>query len=164
MLLERRLWLSVMIYDRTQKDIDEARRILEEKVHAFLPLTDEEKEQLERGIVTKETFNRIRNAQFELFGTITSMGYYPGFKIQSAIYNDPYSVISRKDVQQMLDNEKGLYNAFLIGVDTPTVPEMKTYYSYRDFNDIEKILFDMEAMAEDIKVNYRECGNFECGE
>jgi hypothetical protein len=45
---------------------------------------------------------------------------------------------------------------------TPQNPKAKYYFE--DLNRMEKILFDLEEMAKQIKDNYLICGTFECGE
>lgn len=45
---------------------------------------------------------------------------------------------------------------------TPNTPPVS--YHYNDINALEKILYDLDVMINDVKSHYRECGTFESGE
>ena len=65
-----------MIYNRTLKDVENAREIIETKVKKFLELTEEEISILNIGYVSLDTINRIENKQAILKDILNSMGYY----------------------------------------------------------------------------------------
>lgn len=149
-----------MIYDRTSKDVQNAREIVETKVKKFLELTDEELSILKKGYVSLDTINRIENQQKMLKDVLNSMGYYnTSFKNKEWDY---YEIFKQPDLERIVENTILLRKAFLVFSYTPENPNAKYYFE--DFNRMEKILFDLEEMIKQIKYLYFECGNFECGE
>lgn len=150
-----------MITDRTQTDVDEAQRIREEKVKKFLELTESEISILERGMLTKNTLNRIEQKQAELKNIINGLGYRNTNITNKTDWNDT-DIFTEADFQRIINNENVLKNAFFIYSDTPKTPNIS--FNYEDINSLEKILVDLAVMVNDVKSNYRECGNFECSE
>lgn len=149
-----------MIFDRTQSDVDTAYVIRETKVKTFTTLTDSDTATLERGFLTYNTLNRIEEKQTELKNLLNSIGYY-----NIDISNKTWQlgdIFNENDFQRILDNENNLRNAFFVYSDTPLTPEIS--FHYQDINSIEKILYDIDVMINDVKSNYRECGTFESGE
>ena len=65
-----------MIFNRTAADVEEAKKIRENKVKTGQPLTEREIEVLERGMFTLSSINRIQDKQFELKNLINEIGYY----------------------------------------------------------------------------------------
>lgn len=150
-----------MITDRTQSDVDKSLQIRDNKVKTFQTLTDDEIAILERGMLTINTINRIEEKQAELKNLINGLGYW-----NTQIYNKTdwavIDVFTEADFQRIIDNENALRNAFFTYADTPNTPALS--FHYNDINDLEKILVDLDVMINDVKSNYRECGNFSCGE
>lgn len=149
-----------MITDRTQKDVDEANEIRETKVKTFQDLTESEITTLERGMFTINTLNRIEEKQAELKNLLNAIGYWNTNITNKANWaND--DIFYKEDFQRIIDNENVLRKAFFTYKDTPGTPEIS--FHYEDINSLEKILVDLDVMINDVKSNYRECGNFECG-
>lgn len=149
-----------MIFDRTQSDVDTAYVIRETKIKTFTTLTDSDTATLERGFLTYNTLNRIEEKQAELKNLLNSIGYY-----NIDIANKTWQlgdIFNENDFQRILDNENNLRNAFFVYSDTPLTPDIS--FHYQDINYIEKILYDIDVMINDVKSNYRECGTFESGE
>ena len=73
--------------------------------------------------------------------------------------NDIFNV---DEFQRILDNTNVLRNAFFVYKATPNTPPIS--YHWQDINALEKILYDLDVMINDVKSNYRECGTFYCGE
>ncbi len=149
-----------MIFDRTQADVSEAIKIRDSKVKSFAQLTDSEAETLERGFVTINTLNRIETAQDTLKGLLNEMGYY-----NMPILNKTWEkeqVFTKSDLERIVANLDVLRDAFFVYSDTPATPSAK--YHYSSFNDLEKIIYDLDVMINDVKSHYKECGAFECGE
>ncbi len=148
-----------LIYDRTQQDVANAIKIRSEKVQNFSTLTTEEIAILERGTLTINTLNRIENKQDELKSLINDMGYW-----NTPIINknwDYSQIFDEGEFQRILDNTNILKEAFFVYKNTPNTPNVS--YNFNDINAIEKILFDIESMIQEIKYLYRECGEIECG-
>lgn len=150
-----------LVFDRTQKDAENAVKIIKEKVKNFQELTEEEIQILEKGTLTINTLNRIEAKQAELKTKFNEMGYWNTNIINKTDwgYGD---IFDEENFRRILNNLDILKNAFFVYSTTPKTPE--AVYQYKGINDIEKSLFDLETMIQDVKNNYRECGVFECGE
>lgn len=149
-----------MIYDRTQTDVTEAVRIRNEKVQSFQELTESEVETLEKGTLTTNTLNRIEDKQAELKALFNEMGYW-----NTPITNktwDYTQIFDETEFQRIIGNTDILRQAFFVYSDTPETPPAA--YHFEDINALEKILYDLDVMINDVKSLYRECGTFECGE
>ena len=158
-----------MIFDRTQNDVDTARIIRNEKVK-FDPITmqptnlDEltptELETLTKGTFNYTDLNRIEAKQEELKNLFNEMGYW-----NTSITNKTWGendIFNEDEFQRILDNTNVLRQAFFVYKDTPNTPPISYYWD--DINALEKILYDLDVMINDVKSNYRECGTFESGE
>lgn len=149
-----------MIFDRTQNDVNTSILLRNTKVKNFETLTESEITTLEKGTMTYNTINRIETKQEELKNMFNDMGYWnTPITNKSWGENDIFNV---DEFQRILDNTNVLRKAFFVYKDTPKTPNVS--YHYEDINSIEKILYDIDSMINDIKANYRFCGDFECGE
>lgn len=149
-----------MIFDRTQNDVDTALRLRSEKVQTFKELTESDITTLERGLLTINTLNRIESKQEELKGIFNEIGYW-----NTPITNKQWSeneIFDVVDFQRIIDNTNILRRAFFVYNDTPNTPNIS--YHWRDINALEKILYDLDIMINDVKRFYRECNTFYCGE
>lgn len=149
-----------MIFDRTQNDVDTAILLRDTKVKKFETLTESEIATLEKGTLTINALNRIENKQEELKNLFNDMGYW-----NTSITNKTWGengIFNADEFQRILDNTNVLRKAFFVYKDTPNTPPISYYWD--DINSLEKILYDLDVMINDVKSNYRECGNFECGE
>ena len=149
-----------MIFDRTQNDVDTAILIRNTKVKKFEALTESDINYLERGTITINTLNRIEEKQEDLKGILNDMGYW-NTPITNKVWgeNDIFNVV---DFQRIIDNTNVLRQAFFTYKYTPNTPPIS--YHYNDINALEKILYDLDVMINDVKSHYRECGTFESGE
>jgi hypothetical protein len=148
-----------MIYDRTQTDVEEAIRLRKEKVQKFQELTEVEILILEKGLLTINTLNRIENKQEELKNLFNDMGYW-----NTPITNKSWSkndIFNVDEFRRLIDNTNVLRNAFFAYKNTPSTPPIS--YHWKDINALEKILYDLDIMIDDVKNNYKECGNLQCG-
>jgi hypothetical protein len=148
-----------MIFDRTQNDVDTAILIRRNKVQKFQALTDEEIETIEKGTITINTLNRIEEKQQVLKGLFEEMGYW-GSSISNKSWNAT-DIFDIDDFQRLLENTNSLRKAFFVYKDTPNTPLPNFHFT--NINSLEKILFDLDVMINDVKSNYRICGTFECG-
>ena len=149
-----------MIFDRTQNDVDAAVVLRREKVQTFQELSESEIATLEKGMLTINTLNRIETKQEELKNLFNDMGYW-NTPIRNKTWgeNDIFNV---DEFQRILDNTNILRHAFFVYKATPNTPPIS--YHWQDINALEKILYDLDVMINDVKSNYRECGTFESGE
>lgn len=149
-----------MIFDRTQSDVDNAIKIRDEKIKNFAPLTDADITTLERGMMTINTLNRIEEKQNELKNILNGLGYW-NTPITTRTW-DMYDVYDVDNHRRILNNLDVLRDGYYVYSNTPPTPAVS--YHYTDINALEKILYDIEQMAEDMTSNYRYCGSLESGE
>lgn len=149
-----------MIFDRTSTDVNKAINIRKNKVQQGIELTEEEVLQLERGSITINTINRIEQKQQELKNLLDNMFYFVE-PIETKIWNENEFFFDT-DLQKIVNNTAILRKAFYTYAKTPANPRAE--YHYRELNSMEKILYDLETMIDYVKANYKECGNYECGE
>lgn len=149
-----------LIYNRTQQDAENAIKIRSEKVQKFQELSAEDIKVLERGMITLNTLNRIEDKQDELRTILNNMGYWDTPVVSKNWDNT--QIFDEAEFERILKNLDILRNAFYVYSDTPKTP--KVSYKFDDINAIEKILYDLEEMTNYVKNNYRECGDFECGQ
>ena len=149
-----------MIFDRTQNDVDTAIILRDTKVKKFETLTESDIETLERGTLTINTLNRIETKQEELKNLFNDIGYW-NTSIITKVWNEN-DIFNVDDFQRILNNTNTLRKAFFVYKDTPNTPPISYYWD--DINSLEKILYDLDVMINDVKSNYRECGTFESGE
>lgn len=149
-----------MIFDRTQNDVDTAILLRDTKVKKFETLTESEIATLEKGMLTINTLNRIEAKQEELKNLFNDIGYW-----NTSITNKTWSendIFNADEFQRIINNTNVLRQAFFVYKATPNTPPIS--YHYNDINALEKILYDLDVMINDVKSNYRECGTFESGE
>lgn len=150
-----------MIFDRTQNDVDIAIRLRAEKVQTFQELTESEIATLEKGTLTINTLNRIENKQEELKNLFNDMGYWnTEISVKQWQYTD---IFKGEEFDRILHNLEILREAFFIYKDTPNMPD-NNYRKYQTINNVEKILYDLDVMINDVKSRYKRCGTFGCGE
>lgn len=149
-----------MIFNRTQNDVDAAIRLRREKVQTFQELTESDIATLEKGTLTINTLNRIEAKQEELKNLFNDMGYW-----NIATINKTWSfgqIFNVDEFQRIINNTNILRNAFFTYKETPQTPHIAYYF--KNINDLERILYDLDVMINDVKSLYRECGTFESGE
>lgn len=146
-----------MIFDRTPSDVFGAINIRRTKSPE--EFTDQDIQKLQRGMVTLETINRISGKQIEIDEEISQMLYLNG-SVGAKIWSED-DVFMSDNLQRMTDDTASLKSRFLVFSTTPVNPRPE--YHYREFNLMEKILYDLGIMVQSVKDNYRECGNYECG-
>lgn len=148
-----------MIFDRTQFDVENAKRLIEEKVKNFIPLLETEIETLERGCATKNTLNRIENAQSVLAQSLNSLGN--AFSIQTKSWNEQ-DIFNEEEFERILFNLDVLKRYVIPKKDTPETPMIS--FSYLTFNDIEKIIFDLQTLEENMRKAFIYSGEIYSGE
>lgn len=148
-----------MIYDRTYADVENARQIRENKIKKKQTLTEEDIAQLERGFLTVTALNRIEDKQKELTTLINNMGYH--HKLFDNVTWALGDEVTINDYNRIIANTDFLRFAFFVYSKTPETPS--SFLNYNDLNSLEKILYDLGVMVDDVKINYRECGAYECG-
>lgn len=149
-----------MIFNRTQDDVDKGIRLRREKVQTFQELTDSEIETLEKATMTINTLNRIEGKQEELKNLFNNMGYWNTPTVNKVWATT--QIFNAAEFQRILNNTNILREAFFVYKNTPSTPPVS--YHFEDINSLEKILFDLDVMINDVKSRYRQCGTFQSGE
>ncbi len=149
-----------MIFDRTQADVTAALRIRENKIKRFAPPTENEAHSLERGFIDYTTLNRIENKQAELRELLISSGS-SFFDIKTKTWTAD-DIFNETEFQRMVNNLDVLKSAISVLPDTPETPQPIFYFI--NINDIEKILFDMDVLLQNMISAYWFCGELYCGE
>lgn len=148
-----------MITDRTENDVGLA-KTLRAKLQSGQTLSDAEISVMERGTLTINTLNRIENKQAELKVLLANEGYY-----NTPIENKTWEhteYFKENEFRRILNNLNVLRDAFFVYTNTPSTPSVS--FHYESINALEKVLFDIETMLNDMIGRFRECGAFECGE
>lgn len=150
----------MMIYDRTEFDATEARRIRLEKVQQGLTLTDAEKETLSRGTISIDTLNRIEEKCAELVDIFALLGYdeVSGVISKAWSYED---IFHPEELSRILNNLNILRNAYFVYAYTPPTPQPR--YHYTAINAIEKILHDLEELTDKVSQSFVYCGTIHSG-
>lgn len=149
-----------MIFDRTQNDVDTAILIRNTKVKKFEALTESDINYLERGTITINSLNRIESKQEELKNLFNDMGYW-NTPIANKVWGEN-DIFNADEFERILNNTNVLRQAFFVYKATPNTPPIS--YHWQDINALEKILYDLDVMINDVKSHYKECGTFESGE
>lgn len=148
-----------MIYDRRAADVRKAKELIESKVKKGIALTDAERDIIDRGTANLTAITRILSKQYELRKKLNDMGYWnTNITVSSFAKGD---IFTMADFKTMISNDKMLKDAFMSYRATPNVPNAR--YEFGAWNDIEKILYDLENMASDVTSLYKYCGTAECG-
>lgn len=151
-----------MVYNRTNDDITKAIELRENKVKLFQTLTEAESEIMERGSLTATTLNRIERATSIIVNLLRQLGY-PSSSVKAKLWGmTPRYVFDESDMQRILKNLDILKASFFETTAMPITPN--NVLDINTFNDIEKILYELDVFINDVKSNYRECGSYECGE
>lgn len=148
-----------MIFDRTASDVDKAIKIRNEKVKSFKELSEEDISILEKGFITINTINRIEEKQSELKCLFNNMGYY-GNKIVNKKWQEQ-DYFLKSDLERIVKNNNTLKNSYYVFSSTPVdaIPIAR----FEEFNKIEKMLYDLETMVNDMRNRFKRCGTFNCG-
>lgn len=148
-----------MIFDRTQSDAEEARKI-RSKLQSGYTISDEEIALLDKGTLNIDTLNRIENKQTELYNLFIQYGYFcQAIQNKTWEYGDFFEAL---DFSRIIENNEKLRSAFFDFVNSPKKP--KEEYNFSNINDIEKLLYDLDVNYQYMVSNIRECGTFESGD
>ena len=148
-----------MIYDRTQKDIDNA-LAARHKIQIGEEISEDDILALERGTFSVTSINRIETAQSNLHNAFISSGYICQ-QITNKVWEENEEIFTIEDLNRIIQNDDVLKRAFYPLSDTPKIPN--AVYHFNSINDIEKILYDLDRNYQYMVSNWRECGTFECG-
>lgn len=149
----------MMIFNRTQADVEKAISIRNDKVKRFAKLSNDDIEALERGFITINTINRVEEKQAELYGFFIGSGYYCP-KISNRIWQDG-EIFKIEDLERLIANNEILRKAFFDLMETPFQPKIN--YHLETANAIEKILYNLSENYQYMVSNFKRCGAYRCG-
>lgn len=150
-----------MIIDRTSADESNA-ITLRGKIQLGQTLTDAEKALFERGACTITMLNRIESAQAYVKAFFDKNAYTLG--VTNKTWTDE-QIFTYLDYQRLLSNlatlKEGFRKLFYV---TPSMPNVPTYiYGYKEANDIEKILAELDGIMTELQKGFKKCGTFVSG-
>ena len=139
---------ELYIFNRTQQDLDN---------------------NTSRAYINYPDLNRIESRISELAAELTSAGYYVIIicKTDWVRHSSGISISEIPTLTQLIrihDNIQELMNKYLVYSTTPKLPQTLEKLTIEGANGIEKILFDIKQIAQSMKIYYRECDTFYCGE
>lgn len=149
-----------MIFDRTHEDVDEAKKIRDEKVKNFKTLSESEINTLERGFFTINTLNRIEQKQHELYTNLLEYGYDTACINKTDWAND--DIVTLSVYTRLLNNLDNLKNGFTYLKDGTVTPT--SMLDFESMNAVEKMLYDIENLLNNMVNSWiYVCDEYYCG-
>ena len=137
------------IFDRTLADIEYAKQQLEQKINT-LDL---------KGCLNPNHLNRIENNTRYLADELIKLCYFNSITTQTWYYTGLPNVTH---IVRIINNVNKLMSAYYKPNNTPNLPT--TLLTYEQVNALEKNLYLIKEMLDDMISSFRECDTFECGE
>ena len=132
----------MLIYDRTQEDVDRAREYAEIGYKNLSPSQRDEWDNGLKGCYTIFDLNRVALEMERISRIFNDAGYENVIDVRSDwVFDD---ILTKSDIDDYLDNVEILRRAFFVLLTTPETPINIKPYTYA--NDIEKILFDIISL------------------
>lgn len=152
-----------LIYDRTTEDVSAASSIRAkyQALRDWSGLTEAEITQLERGMLTNVTLNRVANTVSMLASALNAAGYTVETTSQSFSETDR---LKRSKYSVYLANVQAIRDAIAVRVSTPELPASDAKLDFTDANDIEQILADVFRLCEWMTYSRKYCGTFAAGQ
>ncbi len=155
--------MSELIFDRTEQDVTAALSIRAryQALGDWTGLTAEETEQLERGMYTAVTLNRVAEKVSELVTTLQESGYAVTAHIPTYSGSDTFT---EADVKNYLAAVAAVRAAFPTSDATPEAPDISRWIDYEAANDIERLLYEVSQTVAGAKAITRVSGTFTAGD
>ncbi len=152
-----------LIYDRTTEDVSAASSIRAkyQALRDWSGLTEAEITQLERGMLTNVTLNRVANTVSMLASALNTAGYTVETTSQSFSETDR---LKRSKYSVYLANVQTLRDAIAVRTTTPELPAAGAKRDYIGANNIEKILADLDELLGWMTYSRKYCGTFAAGQ
>lgn len=142
------------IFDRTIEDVTYAiSKIAEWKKTGATDVVDL------KGCLNVSDFNRIDGNIQYLKERLVALYYFPSTK---HVVWDGDDLPTAQDITLLLNSLSNTITAYFKPNNAPNVPT--TMLTYTQINDIEKNLYLLKEMLDDMVASFRECGTFNCGE
>lgn len=145
------------IYDRTQEDVDYAKkRIAYFKANGGI--TDGVNL---KGCLNNADVNRIEDNTEYLADLLISLYYFNTINRYSETWTMK-SNFHTTHVSRVINNVEILQSAYYTPTESPDLPTKLKHYE--EVNSVEKCLYLLKSMIDNMISSFRECGTFNCGE
>ena len=138
-----------LITDRTLTDVE---RYIALRDKGFANLADEERAEWlspMKGAYNYTDLNRVEEAVEYVTGRLRECGYYPAIgEINKTWAMDNIPTLA--DMNRYLDNVKAIRSAFSVMETTPYAADSMNGLTYKEANDIEQILFDVDMLIDNM--------------
>ena len=150
------------ITDRSQKDVERWKELHQKGFEQMSP--EEQTEWLApmKGCYGHTDMNRVESAVEALSARLSELGYlyHPTVKTNWARYSIP----TKQEVERYFGNVAKLRELLSVYPDTPEAPTIGDKLNWSRANDIEKILSDIEKLADTLVQNRYYAGEIFAGE
>lgn len=141
---------STPVFDRTLADVEYAREQLEKKINT-IDL---------KGCLNPNHLMRIENNTRYLADELNKLYYSNSITTQSSW---GYGVaVDVSQITRIINNVGKILSAYHKPKNTPDLPT--TLLTYEQVNALEKNLYLIKEMLDNMVASFRQCGTFECGE
>ena len=137
------------IYDRTQADVDYARQQIAQQIN-----TGEYK-----GCFNYTDINRIENNTRYLSDTLFALSYFNALTTTTWTAS---GTPSQNHVDRIINNINVLWEKWGKPPNAMSLPD--TLLTYEQVNNIEKNIFFLKEMLDNMTSSFKQCNTFECGE
>ena len=151
-----------LITDRTQADVDYVVRL---STKSWNNMSEEEKTDWESGLkgaYNASDLNRVGNAVVYVAGRLTKAGYL--VPVSPKIDWTASDIPKESDMRTYLSDVDILRNALTVLPGTPEVPEDMERLTYKEANDIERILRAVDGLITKMINSYFYSNEIFCGE
>lgn len=148
---------SKPIYDRTQADVDYAKS----QIKYFKQNGGVTDGKNMKGCLNTDDLNRIEFNTEYLSDLLISLYYFNTIKKHADRWYT-VSVPYVNHINRIIDNVLKLQSAYFTPSSSPDLPTNLTHYE--DVNSIEKCLYLLKVMIDEMTSSFKECNTFECGE
>jgi hypothetical protein len=140
---------SKPIYDRTLADVEYARQQLEKQINNANY----------KGCLNANDLTRIENNTRYLADELIKLYYFNSITTRTwSTSNAPNTT----NIATILNNISKILSAYQKPKNIPTLPT--TLLTYEQVNAVEKNLFMIKEMLDNMIASFRQCGTFGCGE
>ena len=145
------------IYDRTQEDVDYAKKRI-----AYFKANGGVSDGVNlKGCLNYTDVNRIEDNTDYLADLLISLYYFNTISRNSSSWVIK-SILDTTNVSRIINNVAILQSAYYTPIGSPDLPTTLTHYE--QVNSVEKCLYLLKEMIDDMVSSFRECGTFYCGE
>lgn len=155
---------STLITNRLAADVNTA-KTLTNKIKNGETLSPTEEELVRKGLRGTYYFkdlNRVESACKDVMNRLKNYGYYVNIETKTDWNNE--DILSIEQFNRIKDNLNELKQSYYVLSNTPIITTGKKTINYRDANDIEKILFDIDYLIKSMERNIIRCGVATCGQ